>query len=109
MTIAANGFRRLQQMLRLRQIGIGIAVVNQRIEIVRGFPDALPASIETEVLLFFAKNVCERLSLVVDAVELGNGWIRFRVILAKLRLRFSFLVTAFQKFVSIVQSWERGW
>src|ERR1700746_4044945 len=43
--VAANGFRGLQQVLSLGEVGVGIAVINESVEIIRCFPDAFPSAI----------------------------------------------------------------
>ena len=61
-------------MLNLGQIGVGIAVVYQGIEKVRGLPDGLDALVQREVLSLFGQHVGQGLALVVEAVKLGHPW-----------------------------------
>ena len=46
MTIAADRFRCLQQMLNLRKVGIRIAFIYQGIQVLRRLPDALFALLQ---------------------------------------------------------------
>ena len=45
MAIAANGFGSLQEMLGLGEVGVGIAGVDESVEVVGGFPDAFLSAI----------------------------------------------------------------
>jgi hypothetical protein len=52
MTILPCCFGGLKKMFDLSEVRVRIAVVNQGVEVLRGFPDALLAAREAEVLLF---------------------------------------------------------
>ena len=71
-------------MLDLRQVGIRIAVVHQRVQKLRRLPDALLALVQAEVLLLFGYHVVERLVLMIQPVELRDSGSRLLVILTKL-------------------------
>ena len=53
MAITPNSFRRLQEMLRLGQVGIGIRIIDELIEILQCFPNAHLHAIQAEILLVF--------------------------------------------------------
>src|SRR5271165_812861 len=97
-------------MFDLRQIGIGIAVIDQGIEKFRRLPDRLLAFLQAEVLLLLAEHIIHRLILVVQPVELGHAGIGLRIILAKLALRPAFLVAANQKLIPLLKivQWPLG-
>jgi hypothetical protein len=88
-SIFADRFGGLQKMFYLREIGIRIAVVDKRVEVFGGLPNAFLAARESEVLLLFAQDVIKGLPLVIDTVELGYRRIRVGIILAVLGFRFS--------------------
>jgi hypothetical protein len=88
-SIFADRFGGLQEMFYLREIGIRIAVVDKRVEVFGGLPNAFLAARESEVLLLFAQDVIKGLPLVIDTVELGYRRIRVGIILAVLGFRFS--------------------
>jgi hypothetical protein len=46
MAVLADGFRRLQEVLNLGEIGVGVAVIDESVEVVACFPDALLAAVE---------------------------------------------------------------
>ena len=56
-------------MLDLGQVGVGVAVVDEGVEELSGFPDGLNALVEAEVLLLFFEDVGNGLVLMVEAVE----------------------------------------
>ena len=99
MAVAAHGLGGLQQMLDLGEIGVGIAVVDQRVEKLGRLPDGLLAPGQAEVLLFLAQHVVDGLVLVVQAVELGDAGRGGRVVHAELFLGPAFLVPAFEKLI----------
>jgi len=53
MAVLANRFGRLQEMFDLGEIGVGVAFVHQRVEVVGHFPNAFFAASEVAVLGFF--------------------------------------------------------
>src|SRR3984957_4014308 len=97
MTVSPNRLGGLKEMLELREIGVGVAVVDEGVEEFGCFPDALFAALEPEVLALLAQDVSVRLVGVVEAVEFGDSGIGFGIVLAELFLRLAFLVAAFEK------------
>ena len=108
MPIAADRLRGLEQVFHLRQVGVRIAVVDQRIQILTGLPDGLLAARQAEVFLLLAQDVRDGLLLVVDPIELRHPGIRLLVVLAKLFLRFAFLIAPFKKFVPVFETFHGG-
>ena len=54
--VFANGFGRLKEMLNLRQVGIGIAIVDQRVEVLGLVPNALQPFCSAPYWAFFCKT-----------------------------------------------------
>src|SRR5947209_3636186 len=86
MSIAAHRVTSLQIVLDLRKRSIGIAVVDKRIELFHGFPDAHSAVVQRTVFAFFRKYEIESLVGMVFAIELAHDGRRRVVILAELFL-----------------------
>ena len=101
--VAAHRLGGLEQMFDLRQVGVRVAVVDQRVEKLRRLPDGLLALAEAEVLLLFAEHVVDGHVLVVEPVELGHTWRRGGVIDAKLFFTLAFLVAAGKEVVPLVE------
>jgi len=56
MAVAADGLGGLQDMLDLRKIGIGIAVIHQGVEVVESLPDSHLAAPSAGVLLLLRQH-----------------------------------------------------
>ena len=97
MAVFADGFRGLEEVLDLGEIGVGIAFIDQGVEILGCLPDALLTFVEGEVLFFFGDDEVEGLEFVVVAVEGGDGRHDGRIIVTKLGLTFAFAVSARDK------------
>ena len=93
-------------MLNLRQVGVRIAVVHQRVQKLRRLPDALLAFVQAEVFLLLRHHIVERLVLMVQPVELRDTGSRLLVILAKLVLALAFLVAAGKKIVPFIHIFQ---
>src|SRR5215472_11119668 len=93
LTIFADGFGGLQEMLHLAEICIRVAVVYERVEVFCCLPNALFVARKPEVLLLFAQDVIEGLPLVIGTIELGYARIRLGIILAILGFSFYFFVS----------------
>jgi UDP-glucose 6-dehydrogenase len=61
MTVASDGFAGLQQMLNLGEIGIRIALIDQRVQKLRGLPYALLPLVERKILLLLPEYEVEGL------------------------------------------------
>src|SRR6266699_2297473 len=107
MTILANRFGGLQEMFDLGQIGVGIAVVHQRIQVLRHFPDTFLAPRQAAVFGLFSQHEIKSLASVVLTVELRHGGIGFRLVVAKLFFRFALTIAGGDKIVPIVQFLQR--
>ena len=94
-------------MLDLREIRIGIAVVDQSIQKLRSLPDGLHAFVQARILFLFLQDISDRLSLMVLPIEFGDTRSRGRIVLAKLGLALALLVTADEKFVPLLHICKR--
>src|SRR5438445_13281950 len=108
MTILANGFRGLKEVLGLREIGIGIAVVHQGVQILGHFPDAFLVSIQAAIFRLLAEDKIERLVGVVLAVKLRYRGIGVGLIVAEFLFRFAFTIAGGYKLVPLVHVLQRG-
>src|SRR6267143_6247033 len=64
----------LEQVLKLREVGIRIAVVNERVEEFHRFPNAHAAAGEGEEIFLFGLNEVVGLMAMIEPVELADGW-----------------------------------
>jgi hypothetical protein len=79
----ARRLRRLQRVIELREIGIGIALVHDVVEVIEHLPDGHLLSVERQVLGLLPLHEIERLVLVILAVELPDVAFRLRVVVAE--------------------------
>ena len=106
-SVGANCLRGLQQMLDLRQVRIRIAVVHQRIQKLRRFPNRLLSLVEAEVLFLLRQHINDSLILMVQTVELGDSGVSLGVVLPEFFFRLAFLVPAFEKFIPLLEVAKR--
>ena len=66
----ADRLGRLHRVLDLREVDVRIAVVDERVEEVEGFPDGQRLAVERQVLALLLEHEGERLVRVVERVEL---------------------------------------
>src|SRR5262245_25223286 len=92
MAVLADGFGGLQQMLDLRQVGVGIAFVHQRVQILGHFPDALFPARQAAILRLFLQHEIIGLLGVVFAIELGDAGIGIGLVVTELFLGFSLAI-----------------
>ncbi len=90
-------------MLDLSQVGIRVAVIHQRVEIVRHVPDALFAASEAGILVLLARNEIECLVGMVLAIELRNRGIGILLVIAEFFFRFALAITGGDEIVPFVQ------
>jgi hypothetical protein len=95
-------------MLNLGEVGIRIAVVDQGVEIVGHFPDALFAAVQGAILSLLFDDKIECLVSVILAVELGYGGIGVGLIVAELVLGLALAIADGDKVVPIVELLQRG-
>ena len=76
----ADGFGRLHRVLDLREVDVGIAVVDERVEEVERFPDGQRLAVERQVVALLLEHEPERLICVVEGVELLDARPRVRVV-----------------------------
>src|SRR5262245_46557388 len=103
MTIFANRLRRLEQMFNLREVGIRIALVNQRVEILGHLPDRLFAALQAAIFHLLLQHKVQRLVGVILAVELGDRGIGISVVVAELFFRLAGLIPALDKIIPILE------
>src|SRR5580658_7627503 len=90
-------------MLGLGQVGVGIAVIDQRVQKLRSLPNRLLALVEPEIFFLFAEDVVQRLVGMVEAVELGHAGICLSVVLAKLGFGLALLIAAFGELIQVIE------
>src|SRR6266498_4921715 len=73
MSIPADLFGRLKQMLKLRQIGIGIAIIDQRVQKLHRFPDSHSAPRQRQKSLLLGLYEIVSLMAVIEPVELAHA------------------------------------
>ena len=86
MPVITDLLRGLQQVRQLRQVGVRVAVVDQRVEKFCRLPHPHLALAETEVLVPFLADKVERLFPVVESVKLAHRRAGLRLVVAKLFL-----------------------
>ncbi len=107
MPVAADGLGGLQQMLDLRKVGIGIAVVHQRVQILHGFPDTHAALVEREIFAFFLPDEIAGLMGMVQAVELADHRRSLGCVLPELCFLTVGVVPASDEIVPLIEAFER--
>ena len=108
MTILANCFGGLKEVLDLGEIGIGVAVVHQGVQILGHFPNAFLVSIQAAIFRLLAEDKIKRLVGVVLTVKFRYGGIGVGLIVAEFLFRFAFTVAGGYKLVPLVQVLEGG-
>src|SRR4029077_10027736 len=107
-TILANCFRGLKKVFDLSEIGIGVAVVHQGIQILAHFPNALTVPTQAAIFSFLVEDKIKRLVGVVLPVKLRYRGIGVGLIVAEFLFRFSLTIAGGYKIVPVVQLLERG-
>ena len=103
MTVLADGFGGLEEMFKLGKVRIGIAVVDQSIEVVDHVPNALLTATQAAILGLFPENKVESLVGVIFAVEAGNAGIGIGVVVAELVFGFVLTIASGDKVVPVVE------
>ena len=88
--VATAGFGGLKQVLDLAQVGVGVAVIHQRVQVLHGLPDAHPGLVPGQVFALLLEDEFARLVSVVQPVKLFDRGARFGAVIAK---RFGLLVS----------------
>jgi len=73
MPVAADRLGGLEAVLDLREIGIGVALVHQGVEVVEGLPDAHLGPGAAGVLALFIEDKLARLVGVVETIEFAHS------------------------------------
>src|SRR5580698_5463028 len=94
-------------MLDLGEVGIGVAVVDERVEVVGGLPDAFPAAVQAEKFLALCQDKVEGLMRVVLSIEFGHAGVGLSVVVAELFLGLSLFVAAGNEIVPVVEMLKR--
>ena len=72
MTVGPDRLGGLHQVLDLRQIGVGVAVIDQRVEELHRLPDAHQPVILLKILPLLFQDEVERLTAVIQAIKLAH-------------------------------------
>ena len=75
-----DGFCRLQRVFYLREVDVGIAVVDERVEKLERSPDRHRLSTQSQIFLFLREHERERLPRVVQRIELLDARPRVAVV-----------------------------
>ena len=86
MAVGADRLGGLHQVLDLRQLGIGVAVVDQGVEELHRLPDPHHPMVLGQVLPLLRPDEVERLIAVIQPVELADGRADVRPVIAERRL-----------------------
>src|SRR6476659_8510653 len=95
-------------MLDLGEIGVGIAVVDQRVEVVGHLPDAFLAALQRAVFRFLRDYKIVGLVGVVLAIELGDLGIGVGFVVAEFFFGFALAVAGGYEIVPVVDFMERA-
>src|ERR1700727_4107439 len=95
-------------MFNLGQVGVGVAVVDKRIEKLRSLPDTFLTFVQAKIFFLLRHHVVERLVSMIEAIKLGDTWSCFLVVLAKLVFGLPFPVSASQKVIPFVDIFQRS-
>ena len=106
--VASNGFGGLQQVVGLGEVGIGIAVVHQGVQILGGFPDAFLAALERKVLGAPGTDELDRLAGMILAIEVGHSGGGIGGVVAEFVFGFSRTVAGGDKIVPLVEALCHG-
>jgi hypothetical protein len=83
MSLGPDGLGALHQVLDLREIGVRVAVVDQRIQVLHRLPDAhLPPRLQ-QVLALLPQDESQRLVSVVEPIELFDAGPDVRAVVAE--------------------------
>jgi hypothetical protein len=94
-------------MLDLGKIGIRIARIHQRIEVLGGLPDASLPPLQRKVLGAFSHHEIQRLVSVILAVKLSDAWIGVLGVVAELFLGLARPISPSYKIIPLIQVLER--
>ena len=79
---------------RLSEVGVGVAVINERVQEFGCLPNCLVALLKGEVLLLFAEDVIDGLLFVILAIEFGYAGRDGGVVLTEFFLALSLFIAA---------------
>jgi len=86
MPVAADRLGRLQKVLDLGQLGVGVAVVDQRVEKLHRLPDAHDAPCLRQELGLLGAHELDGLEPVIEPIELAHARASLGPIVAKRRV-----------------------
>ena len=104
MAVAADGLSGLQVVFDLGEVGVGIAVVYQRVEVLHRFPDTHLAAVQRSELAPLGESEIAGLVDVIEAVELADD--RGRVVIHA--ICFFFLARVYRSPTKSSQSLSAG-
>src|SRR5437879_12446784 len=84
--VSSNRLRNLQKMLDFTQAGVGIAVIDQRIEKLHRLPNVHAAPARRQEGAFLVADKIERLMFVIEPVEFPNAGPSVRLVVTELLL-----------------------
>ena len=117
MTVPADLFGGLQQMLELGKVGVGIAVVHQRVQKLHCLPDPHFPTVERQKFAFLRHHEIKGLIVMVQAIEFPHRGPRGGFVIAKCLLFLAgvegsgflrdFRIALFQKILPLLEILER--
>src|SRR5579871_2872400 len=107
MPVGANGLGGLKAMLDLGEIGIGVAIVHQSVQVFERLPNAHGALGAGEILFFLLLYEGACLIRMIQTVKLAHYGGRFGSELAETLLRAIRIVTVLDEIVPLFQTFQR--
>src|SRR5258706_1832959 len=107
MAIGANRFRGLQQVLDLREIRIGVAIVDKLVEVFGGLPDPFLSAVQREIFLPLGEDEVHGLVGMILSIEFRYPRITLGRVASECLLRFSGLVARCYEIIPFVKALQR--
>ena len=107
MSVGADRLGGLHQVLDLGQVGIGVAVVDQRVEELHRLPDPHLPLVLRQVLPLLGPDEVERLMSMIQPVELADARADIRPVIAERRLLIGLRIPFLQERFPLVQVSQR--
>src|SRR5208282_981817 len=107
LSVLPDCLRGLQEMFDLGEIGVRVAVVHQRIQVIGGSPDAFLTPFELAKLLFLPEGKSQRLVRMIQPVELHNTRVSLLIIIAELRRIFSLPIPRRHEVIPLIDMFQR--
>src|SRR4051812_35864622 len=97
MAVGSNRLGRLHQMLDLAELGVRVAVIDQGVEKLHGFPDTHAGTRSWQVFGVLGPHESEGLVRVIQTVEFSNAGTDILSVVAEARLLFRLRITIEEK------------